>query len=83
MKVTLTKSERVFTWDSEAENLLEFLEDQDIFPDNSCRGGMCQTCMTRLLSGSITYVIDPSVQIDTDHVLLCSARPASDITLDL
>lgn len=83
MKISLARSGLVLDWDPDAKNLLEFIEDQDIFPDNSCRGGMCRTCMTKLLSGTVVYVIDPAVQVDEGHVLLCSSRPDGDISLDI
>ena len=82
-RVCFSKSGKVLDWDPEAENLLEFLEDNGLTPDNSCRGGMCSTCETSMASGSVEYVTEPSVDIEDGHVLLCSSIPTSDIALDL
>jgi ferredoxin len=49
----------------------------------SCRTGVCHTCVTPLLSGDITYHPDPLEPPDEGEVLICCARPATDIVLDM
>jgi ferredoxin len=49
----------------------------------SCRTGVCQTCSTPLLSGSVSYWITPLTEPEAGQVLLCSTRPVTDVTLDL
>jgi ferredoxin len=44
---------------------------------------VCHTCVTRLLSGTIAYSPDPLTEPDAGEVLLCCARPAEAVVLDL
>ncbi len=58
-----------------------------LFP-YSCRGGRCGTCRGRLHSGEVFYpdgvpeALDPQ-QMESGFALFCSARPASDLTIEL
>jgi ferredoxin len=49
----------------------------------SCRTGVCQTCRTDLLSGTVAYTPDPLEPPAEGAVLLCCAHPTSAVTLDL
>ncbi len=70
-------------WDPEYENLLDFAEDQGVFPDFSCRSGICHTCMHELLEGEVNYAIEPLDPPYPGQVLLCCARPKSDLMIDV
>jgi ferredoxin-NADP reductase/MOSC domain-containing protein YiiM len=70
-------------WDPEYENLLAFAEDQGVFPDFSCRSGICHTCMHELLEGTVDYAIEPLDPPYPGQVLLCCARPKSDLVIDV
>jgi ferredoxin-NADP reductase/MOSC domain-containing protein YiiM len=48
-----------------------------------CRTGVCHTCVTPLLSGRITYAPDPLELPADGQVLICCARPGTDIVLDM
>jgi ferredoxin len=54
---------------------------------HSCRLGYCGSCRARLLSGSIVYpsgavVSAPFGSADEGQVMLCMARPLSDIEIE-
>jgi ferredoxin-NADP reductase/MOSC domain-containing protein YiiM len=49
----------------------------------SCRTGVCHTCVTPLLSGDISYAPDPLELPADGQVLICCARPSTDIVLDM
>ena len=54
----------------------------------SCRGGQCGTCRGKLLSGRVEYPqgLPPALDrsdADAGYVLFCSARAASDLTIEL
>lgn len=53
----------------------------------SCRVGCCGSCMARLLAGAIEYpsgrVVSATDTPPPDSVMLCIARPRSDVTLEL
>jgi ferredoxin len=70
-------------WDSEYENLLEFAEDQGVFPDFSCRSGICHSCQYELSKGEVEYNFEPLDPPYPGQVLLCCARPRSNLVIDV
>ena len=70
-------------WRPDWHSLLEFAEACDVPVRWSCRTGVCHTCVTPLLSGGITYTPDPLELPDAGEVLICWARPGTDIVLDM
>jgi ferredoxin-NADP reductase len=70
-------------WDPEYENLLEFAEDQGVFPDFSCRSGICHSCQYELLKGKVDYTFEPLDPPYPGQALLCCARPESDVVIDV
>ena len=70
-------------WDPEYENLLEFAEDQGVFPDFSCRSGICHSCQYELLKGNVDYTFEPLDPPYPGQVLLCCARPRSNLAIDV
>ncbi|MGC1781795.1 MAG: 2Fe-2S iron-sulfur cluster-binding protein [Acidobacteriaceae bacterium] len=49
----------------------------------SCRIGVCHTCMTDLIDGSITYNPEPLERPAAGNVLICCSQPSAGVTLDL
>jgi ferredoxin-NADP reductase/MOSC domain-containing protein YiiM len=70
-------------WDPESENLLNFAEEQGVFPDFSCRAGICQTCSYTLLEGEVDYNFEPLAPPYPGQVLLCCTRPKSNLLIDV
>jgi ferredoxin-NADP reductase/MOSC domain-containing protein YiiM len=70
-------------WDPEYENLLEFAEEQGVFPDFSCRSGICHTCQYELKKGNVGYTFEPLDPPYPGQVLLCCARPRSNLVIDV
>jgi ferredoxin-NADP reductase/MOSC domain-containing protein YiiM len=64
-------------------SLLEMAEACDVPTRWSCRSGVCHTCVTQLLSGTVDYVTPPLEKPGGDEVLICCAVPRSDVVLDL
>jgi ferredoxin-NADP reductase/MOSC domain-containing protein YiiM len=64
-------------------SLLELAEDCDVPAGWSCRTGVCHRCETAVISGEVEYEPDPLDLPAPGTTLLCSARPAGDVTLDL
>lgn len=79
--VTFSKSGKSLIWNSGAESLLEFAEDNGIEVDSGCRAGSCGGCQTALESGEVDYSQDPDADIEAGHCLLCISKPKSDLTL--
>jgi ferredoxin len=70
-------------WRKDFASILEFAEACDVPVRWSCRTGVCHSCETGLLAGSVSY--DPSpVDLPAERqVLVCCALPGNEIVLDL
>ncbi|MGI5405317.1 MOSC domain-containing protein [Streptomyces chartreusis] len=64
-------------------SLLELAEACDVPVRWSCRTGVCHTCVTPLLTGDIAYETAPLEAPSDGEVLICCARPDSDVVLDM
>ncbi|MEU4192341.1 MOSC and FAD-binding oxidoreductase domain-containing protein [Kribbella sp. NPDC026611] len=64
-------------------SLLELAEACDVATRWSCRTGVCQTCVTPLLSGEVSYSPTPLEPPPDGETLLCCARPTTDLVLDM
>ncbi len=81
--VTFARSGLSTGFDDRWNSLLELAEACDVPTRWICRSGVCQTCRTPLLTGVVRYIDDPLQPPPPDEVLICSARPESDVVLDL
>jgi ferredoxin-NADP reductase len=64
-------------------SVLELADACDVPSRWSCRTGVCHTCVTPLLSGRVSYRPDPLELPAHGQVLICCARPGTDIVLDM
>ena len=81
--IEFARSDLAIPWSDEYPSLLEFAEACDVPVRWSCRTGVCQTCETTIIGGSVGYSPDPVEQPPDGSVLLCCSRPRGDIVLDL
>jgi ferredoxin-NADP reductase/MOSC domain-containing protein YiiM/ferredoxin len=81
--VSFTRSGIAAAWDSKYGSLLELAEACDVPVRWSCRTGVCHTCMTGLISGSIVYNPEPLERPAPGNVLVCCSQPNAGVTLDL
>ena len=70
-------------WDPKFASLLELAEACDVPVRWSCRSGVCHTCMTGLIGGSITYAPEPLEKPAPGNVLICCSQPNSNLIVDL
>ena len=70
-------------WSDGTGSILELAEACDVPVRWSCRTGVCHTCETGLLDGAVDYVPEPLEAPADGNVLICCARPDSDLTIDL
>ncbi len=82
-KVTFVRSGLTVSWASRYQSLLELAEACDVPAQWSCRTGVCHTCETGLISGSVSYQIEPIEPAADGNVLLCCSRPEEDVALDM
>jgi ferredoxin-NADP reductase/MOSC domain-containing protein YiiM/ferredoxin len=81
--VSFARSGIAVGWDSKFGSLLELAEACDVAVRWSCRTGVCHTCMTGLIGGSITYNPEPLERPAPGNVLVCCSQPDANVTLDL
>ena len=81
--VSFARSGITAAWDPKFASLLELAEACDVPVRWSCRAGVCHTCMTGLIAGSINYNPEPLERPAPGNVLICCSQPNADVTLDL
>ncbi|HVH88897.1 MAG TPA: FAD-binding oxidoreductase, partial [Terriglobales bacterium] len=81
--VSFARSGITAAWDPKFASLLELAEACDVPVRWSCRTGVCHTCMTGLIGGSIVYNPEPLERPAPGNVLVCCSVPNADVTLDL
>jgi ferredoxin-NADP reductase/MOSC domain-containing protein YiiM len=82
-QVTFARSGITTPFDKGRRSVLDLADACDVPTRWSCRTGVCHTCVTPLMSGDITYSPDPLEPPAGGEVLICCARPATDIVLDM
>lgn len=81
--VTFARSGISAPFGDDWRNVLDLADACDVPTRWSCRTGVCHTCVTPLLSGDIAYTPDPLEPPPDGQVLICCARPGTDIVLDM
>ena len=81
--VSFARSGITTAWDPKYQSLLELAEACDVPVKWSCRTGVCHTCMTGLIGGSVTYNPEPLEKPAPGNVLVCCSQPDLNIILDL
>lgn len=82
-EVTFARSGLTVPWREDFSSVLELAEACDIPTRWSCRTGICHTCESGLLAGTVSYD-PPPVDLPADgHVLVCCAVPDDTVVVDL
>ena len=81
--VSFARSGITTAWNSKYQNLLELAEACDVPVRWSCRTGVCHTCMTGLIGGSVTYQPEPLEMPAPGNVLVCCSQPDTNVVLDV
>jgi ferredoxin-NADP reductase/MOSC domain-containing protein YiiM len=82
-QITFARSGLTVRWANQHGSLLELADSCDVPTRYSCRTGVCHTCITPLLSGDVAYSPDPLDPPGDGTVLICCARPDTDVVLDM
>ena len=82
-QIAFARSGLTVRWDPEYASLLELAEACDVPARWSCRTGVCHTCQTSLMSGSVRYAPDPVDEPGDGAVLICCSQPGEALVLDL
>jgi ferredoxin-NADP reductase/MOSC domain-containing protein YiiM len=70
-------------WSSSFQSLLELAEACDIPTRWACRTGVCHSCETGLVAGTVAYHPDPIDPPAAGNVLICCSQPQGDVVVDL
>ena len=81
--VEFARSNLAIPWSDDYASLLELAEACDVPVRWSCRTGVCHTCETTLVAGSVEYAPDPVEPPAVGSTLICCARPRTNAVLDL
>lgn len=68
---------------SRYQSILELAEACDVPVRWSCRNGVCHSCESGLVSGTVVYCPEPLERPADGNLLICCAQPVSDLVLDL
>jgi ferredoxin-NADP reductase/MOSC domain-containing protein YiiM len=82
-RIAFARSGLTVFWASRYQSLLELAEACDVPARWSCRTGVCHTCETALISGSVSYQPEPIEPAADGNVLVCCCRPQEDVVLDM
>jgi ferredoxin-NADP reductase/MOSC domain-containing protein YiiM len=82
-RVSFARSGIEVNWDPQYQSVLELAEACDVPVRWSCRTGVCHTCETAMVSGSVTYNPEPLQPPAAGDVLICCCRPDGELALDL
>jgi ferredoxin-NADP reductase/MOSC domain-containing protein YiiM/ferredoxin len=81
--ISFARSDLAIPWSDDYGSLLELAEACDVPVRWSCRTGVCQTCETTLVAGSVRYRPDPVEPPPDGSVLICCSQARGEIALDL
>ena len=70
-------------WGPTFQSLLELAEACDVPVRWSCRTGVCHTCETGLVAGTVGYRPEPVDAPADGNVLICCSQPEGDVVIDL
>jgi ferredoxin-NADP reductase len=81
--VSFARSGLNVRWGQTFHSLLELAEACDVPVRWACRTGVCHSCETGLVAGTISYRPDPVDAPADGNLLICCSRPEEDVVIDL
>jgi ferredoxin-NADP reductase len=82
-RIRFIKSNIEAVWDGSKQSLLDLAETAGLKPAFSCRVGTCSTCESILVKGSFVYDPEPFMETGENSLLICCAKPTSDLEIDI
>jgi ferredoxin-NADP reductase/ferredoxin len=82
-RVSFVRSNLNVCWDAKFSSLLDFAEACDVPVRWACRTGVCHTCESGLISGSVDYQPEPLEPPAQGNLLICCSQPKGDVAIDL
>lgn len=82
IEVSFAQQSATVLWSDASVSLLDLAEDAGVDIAASCRQAVCGTCITPVLSGTITHVRAPAIPVPEGFCLPCVAVPTSRLSVD-
>src|SRR5271165_2959024 len=82
-RISFARSGIAVAWDPKYQSLLELAEACDVPVRWSCRTGVCHTCESGLISGTVSYRPEPLQAPADGNVLICCCQPQEEVVVDL
>jgi ferredoxin-NADP reductase/MOSC domain-containing protein YiiM len=82
-QVSFARSGLIVHWDPAFQSLLELAEACDVPVRWSCRTGVCHTCESGLVAGTVSYQPEPLEPPADGNLLICCSQPRDEVILDL
>jgi ferredoxin len=82
-EIAFARSGLTVRWSPGYDSLLELAEACDVPVRWACRTGVCHSCETGLMSGTVSYAPEPVDDPGTGDILICCSQPSGDLVLDL
>jgi ferredoxin-NADP reductase len=82
-RIRFIKSNIEAAWDGSKQSLLDLAETVGLKPAFSCPMGTCSTCESNLIKGSFVYDPEPFMETGENSLLICCAKPTSDLEIDI
>src|SRR5690242_4976832 len=82
-EIAFARSGLTVRWSPGYGSLLELAEACDVPVRWSCRTGVCHSCETALMSGTVSYAPEPVDDPAPGNILICCSQPSGDVVLDL
>lgn len=83
LQVSFMPSGTTIAWTDECASLLELAELSGLNPNFNCRSGLCNTCMSTLVSGELEYFEPPLDDPPPGRMLLCCSRPLGPVVIEI
>ena len=81
--VSFARSGLIVPWDPAFQSLLELAEACDVPVRWSCRTGVCHSCESGLIAGTVSYQPEPLERPADGTLLICCSQPRDEVILDL
>ncbi|MDE3180020.1 MAG: 2Fe-2S iron-sulfur cluster binding domain-containing protein, partial [Acidobacteriota bacterium] len=81
--ISFARSGLTTRWSPAFHNLLELAEACDVPVKWSCRTGVCHSCESGLIAGSVSYDPKPLEPAADGNLLICCSQPLTDLIIDL
>jgi ferredoxin-NADP reductase/MOSC domain-containing protein YiiM len=81
--IAFARSDLAIPWSGDYASLLELAEACDVPVRWSCRTGVCHTCETTVIAGTVAYHPEPIEPPTDGSALICCSQPSEDVVLDL